>query len=106
MTRHSCKVLQTPGRWSPGLATSDLTDEDVPVVVVWSLRAPGGGESVPVVPGLQDHVIASVGATQHRGGGTCRAGCELSLLTLGPTVGRTVRPHLGAGLAQRETGKV
>ena len=106
LAAHSSEELETAGRGGPGLATPHLTDQDVPVVVVRSLRAPGHGESVPVPAGLQDHVLAGVGAAQHRGRRTCRAGRELSLHTLGPAVGRAVRPHLGAGLAQGETNKV
>ena len=57
LTRHPCEVLQAAGRRGPDLVAADLADEDVPVVGVWLLWAPGGGQSVPVVASLQDHVL-------------------------------------------------
>ena len=57
LASHSGEILQTAWGRSPGRPAADLTDEDVPGVPVWPLRAPGGAQSVPVVASLQDHVL-------------------------------------------------
>ena len=59
LASHSGEILQTAWGRSPGRPAADLTDEDVPGVPVWPLRAPGGAQSVPVVASLQDHVLVT-----------------------------------------------
>ena len=87
--------------------TTDLNDVDVPVFGLSSpLLAPGDGDGVAVLPGLQYHVLAGVGATEDGGRGSVRGGGELVLLALAPAVGVGVQDGAGAGLTQAETLKV
>jgi len=82
----SCEILETILWWFPGSRAGDLHDVDVPGP--GGALGPGEAQGVAVVPGLHDHVVASVGATDDGRGGAISVRYELSILALSPTVRR------------------
>ena len=74
--------------------TTDLNDVDVPVFGLSSpLLAPGDGDGVAVLPGLQYHVVARVVPADDGRRRAVRAGGELSSLTLALHIPDTYLTH-------------
>ena len=88
------EVLQTPGRRSPVSRAADLHHLDLPLGL--QAGVPGEGQLVAgrLLPGLQDHVEAGVGATDDWRTGTLSLRREPGLDAAAPTVGISV-PRVG-----------